>query len=682
VQTGIATALPTSKNVSIGDSGTLQISVASQTIGDLTGSGALIIDASRILTLGTATSTITFSGAISGGGTLTKVGSGTVILLGTNSYTGGTLVSAGTLQGNSNSLQGTINNASDLVFDQTFTGSFTGTITNPAGDLTVEGGALLTFSTGSSVIQSTVTVDSGGELSVNGAVTAANGFTVNAGGFLQGTGTITASTSVAGSISPGNSIGTLNIIGDYTQESGSSITIELNPTTADLLTVSGTLHIEPEATIFIVPDFGTYNSLQSYIVMQAGILPFGDRFDTVSISLPSFDAHVVYNTPPAPDGVLLLLNVIPLVDLPLSKDALIVAHCLDGATVTAFSDLEYVIDQLHFMSIQQMNTTLTQMLPSIFNALDLVQETSLIQVRETLSRQMNLYSKKQCGSLRKIRLWNDFFSTSSSQKNLGHNVGYRAHVTGDVVGLDVQVTESAYVGAGLGYAYDPISWREQRGSGHIMDDFAALYAGGWINRYLYAQGAFIGSTNVYHTKRHIVFQGEQFTPSVQVAKGRTDGHSFLSHFEFGAVVEKPVRVRPFVKTDYMFMGRDGFTEGGAESVDLVVKDHNADLLRLEGGIEFLYCIPDGFLKHATPYFSVGDVYELRFIGRTEQASLVDLHCPMTIDGLFPEQNLWFLEAGLMGQLFKDRVALGANYRQERGEHYTDHTWSLQLRSNF
>ena len=195
-------------------------------------------------------------------------------------------------------------------------------------------------------------------------------------------------------------------------------------------------------------------------------------------------------------------------------------------------------------------------------------------------------------------------------------------------------------------------------------------------------GSLIGSTNVYHTKRHIAFQGGEFTPSVKVAKGRTEVHAFLSHFELGCVVEKAVRVRPFIKTDYMFMGRDGFTEEGAESVDLVVKDHNADLLRLEGGIEFLYCIPDGFLKHATPYFSVGDVYELRFIGKTEQASLVDLHCPMTINGLFPEQNLWFFEAGLMSQLFKDRIALVANYRQEKGKDYTDHTWSAQLRTNF
>ena len=50
---------------------------------------------------------------MSGSGSLTKSGAGTLILSGTNSYTGGTTVSAGTLQGDTTSLQGNIlNNAS------------------------------------------------------------------------------------------------------------------------------------------------------------------------------------------------------------------------------------------------------------------------------------------------------------------------------------------------------------------------------------------------------------------------------------------------------------------------------------------------------------------------------------------------------------------------------------------
>ena len=41
---------------------------------------------------------MTFAGAISGTGSVTKLGAGTLILTGASSYAGGTTISAGTLQ--------------------------------------------------------------------------------------------------------------------------------------------------------------------------------------------------------------------------------------------------------------------------------------------------------------------------------------------------------------------------------------------------------------------------------------------------------------------------------------------------------------------------------------------------------------------------------------------------------
>ena len=88
----------------------------------------------------------TYAGAMSGAGLLTKSGAGTLILSGANSYSGGTSVTAGTLQGSSTSLQGNIaaSNATLIVFDQSAAGTYAGVLSGE-GSLTKTGAGTLTL---------------------------------------------------------------------------------------------------------------------------------------------------------------------------------------------------------------------------------------------------------------------------------------------------------------------------------------------------------------------------------------------------------------------------------------------------------------------------------------------------------------------------------------------------------
>ena len=71
----------------------------SETIGSLTGAGGTVNLQSYTLSVGgDNTSPATYAGAISGSGSLTKIGSGTLTLSATNTYTGATSVSNGVLQ--------------------------------------------------------------------------------------------------------------------------------------------------------------------------------------------------------------------------------------------------------------------------------------------------------------------------------------------------------------------------------------------------------------------------------------------------------------------------------------------------------------------------------------------------------------------------------------------------------
>ncbi|MBL8349083.1 MAG: autotransporter-associated beta strand repeat-containing protein, partial [Burkholderiaceae bacterium] len=87
----------------------------------------------------------TYAGAMTGSGGLVKQGGGTLTLSGTNSYGGGTTVSAGTLSGNTDSLQGAITNNAVVVFDQATAGTYAGAM-GGSGSLVKQGGATLTLS--------------------------------------------------------------------------------------------------------------------------------------------------------------------------------------------------------------------------------------------------------------------------------------------------------------------------------------------------------------------------------------------------------------------------------------------------------------------------------------------------------------------------------------------------------
>ena len=86
--------------------------------------------------------TITVPNAISGSGSLAQAGTGTVILSGANSFSGGTTVTGGGLQGNTASIPGSVYLASadtNLTFNQATDGTYSGVVSGP-GSLTKTGG--------------------------------------------------------------------------------------------------------------------------------------------------------------------------------------------------------------------------------------------------------------------------------------------------------------------------------------------------------------------------------------------------------------------------------------------------------------------------------------------------------------------------------------------------------------
>ncbi|HEX7867531.1 MAG TPA: autotransporter domain-containing protein [Variovorax sp.] len=168
-----------------------------------------------------------------------------------------------------------------------------------ANTLSVKGGTLVLG--GSAAIAGLTSVERG-TLAVNGTLNGS--VNVLALGRLQGSGTV-GSTTVAGTIAPGNSIGTLGINGNFAQSSGSTYQAEVDPASSasDLIRVSGTASIGSGSYLQVVrTGSAAYSPGTRYTVLSAdggitGTYSLTGDIQSAFVRLAdSYDANHVYLT--------------------------------------------------------------------------------------------------------------------------------------------------------------------------------------------------------------------------------------------------------------------------------------------------------------------------------------------------------------------------------------------------
>jgi autotransporter-associated beta strand protein len=194
--------------------GSLSFATFHLNVGSMSGNAPIDLG-NQTLTVGSDNTSTTYSGIISDAGSLVKTGNGMLVLTGSNSYSGGTTVNAGTLQGNAVSLQGNILNNASVVFDQPVPGSYAGSMSG-GGSLTKIGNDTLTLS-GSSNYTGGTNINQG-TLNVTGSLSGGGNVVLASNAALSGSGLVLGNISgaVASTIAASGNL----VLGDSTSYTG------------------------------------------------------------------------------------------------------------------------------------------------------------------------------------------------------------------------------------------------------------------------------------------------------------------------------------------------------------------------------------------------------------------------------------------------------------------------------
>jgi len=229
---------------------------AGSLIGDTTSLQGNILN-NAALTFNQATDG-TYAGNISGSGSLTKLGNGAVTLSGTSTHSGGTTVTAGSLIGTTDSLKGAITNNAAVTFSQTTTGTYAGIMSGNGSLTKLGGGSVVlsgnnsysgatTVSAGALVINGNLT---------NSAVSVGNGATLGGSGTLSRAVTVLSGGTISPGNSPGvltvssldlqaNSTTVMEIVGVGSAAGTAGTNYDnLTISTASALTYGGTLDLD------------------------------------------------------------------------------------------------------------------------------------------------------------------------------------------------------------------------------------------------------------------------------------------------------------------------------------------------------------------------------------------------------------------------------------------------------
>ena len=638
--------------------GTLQIGNGGTTgsiLGDVANNGLLRFARSDATT---------FGGVISGSGGV-QVQSGAVTFIATNSYAGPTTIGTGaTLQlgtgGTSGTIAGDVANGGTLIVNLSAAFTYNGVISGN-GTIRQIGSGFTSLTGDSSAFTGTTRVENG-VLSVNGKL--GGTVTVLAGGQLQGSGTIS-NVAVAGTVAPGNSIGTLSV-GNVTFQAGSIYQVEVNADgQSDKIVATGTATLNG-GSVQVLAGQGNYLPSTTYTILTAA----GGRtgtFSGVTSNLAFLAPSLSYD----PDNVYLTLTR-NTVSFPSIGGTFNQRQAGAGAeSLGPGNPIWNAVVQMDASTAQAAFNQLSGEVhasakTALYEDSRLVRDGALGRLRQAFGGGAVASSTAEVAGLDEacsgdacqadpgtgIAAWAQGFGSWGYTSTDGNAAGLSRSTGGMLVGVDAPVFDVARLGLFGGYSRTSFNVADRQSSGGSDNVHLGAYGGAQWGPI----GVRAGLAYTWHnlsTSRSVAFPG--FADSLRATYGAGTFQLFGEagyRFDVG-----PATFEPFANIAWMSLSTKGFSEtGGAAALSsaAITSNVTTTTVGLRAGSAFTIAGLTGQARG-----TVG--WQHAFTDTTPWANLqLAGGTPFTAAGVPIAQDAALLELGVDLRL-SDRASLGIGY---------------------
>ncbi|NGX30887.1 MAG: Extracellular serine protease [Chlamydiae bacterium] len=504
----------------------------------------------------------------------------------------------------------------------------------PSGTFVKNGTGKLSLN-GDNTYDTTDTTVNLGELNINGSVITP---VIVDGGTLSGNLTINDSlTNNGGTVSPGNSAGTIHVTDNFTQNSGGTLEVDITPAPdsdrlfiqADTADVDGTLLVNIgngnylKGTVYKIIE-GTTIIRPTLQVQKTGPLA-----NLVQIEIVPGSIQLVIN-----NTVIFACQSLPKGNPQMMVDA------LNALNLTAASPMAPLVTALGFLNCPQpLGNVLNTMTAANYANLEWMALTADTQLSYILGSRTPCLKCTSCGNNsspskknknngshfsarmqnqrdswqhksdgntqvneyenRHTRgAWVQVFGNYDDTNNFDWLSGYDANTGGFMVGFDL-CTSPYYIGVGTGYTHTDFHLHQNAGYGDVYSLFGAIY-GGIVFKYVVADASVIVGGKHFNMHRTVVFLNIDEKACAKWDSPFVNAHlGLLGKWRFSDYCWQL-----FGNLDYHYLYLGSVLETG--NIKLLINSHHSNFLKAELGTQ-----AKGIFKHKNvcwvPYVGVSGI---------------------------------------------------------------------------